>query len=92
MESRGLIVASVWVCVTILSVVIIWVSKQLDLWTALFILLLFGGAFVITFGTSYRDFMGKQPATRVEGKIEEISKQLEELRMTVDYIKKQLEE
>ena len=92
MESRGLVVASVWICVTVLSVVIIWVSKQLDLWTAFFILLLFGGAFVITFGTSYRDFMGKQPATRVEGKIEEISKQLEELLVTVDYIKKQLEE
>lgn len=84
--------ASVWICVTVLSVVIVWVSKVLDLWSALFILLLLGAAFVITFGTSYRDFMGKQPATRVEGKIEKISKQLEELRKTVDYIKEQLEE
>lgn len=87
-----MIVASVWICVTVLSVVIVWVSKVLDLWSALFILLLLGGAFAVTFGASYRDFMGKQPVTRVEGKIEKVSKQLEELRKTVDYIKKQLEE
>lgn len=92
MESRGLIVASVWICVTILSVVIIWVSKHLDLWTALFILLLLGGAFIITFGVPSHDFLGKQPAARMEGHIEKISKQLEELNKKVDYIKKQLEE
>lgn len=92
MESRGLIVASVWICVTMLSVVIIWVTKQLDLWTALFILLLLGGAFITSNAVLSYDFWGKQPAKRMEGRIEEISKQLEELSKTVDYIKKQLEE
>ena len=95
MESRGLIAGSVWICVTILSVVIIWITQQLDLWTAFFILLLLGGAFVTTFAVLWPDFWGKQPERArkgMEGRIEEMSKQLEELSKTVDYIKKQLEE
>ncbi len=92
MDSRGLMVASVWICVTLLSVAIIWVTKQFDLWTALFILLLLGGAFITSNAVLSHDFWGKQPATRMEGQIEKLSKQLEELSKTVDYIKKQLEE
>ncbi len=92
MASSGLAVASVWICVTVLSVVIVWVTKQLDLWTALFILLLLSGAFITSNAVLSHGFWGKQPATRAEGHIEKILKQLEELRKTVDYIKKQLEE
>ena len=92
MESRGLIAASVWICVTVISVVIVWITKVLDLWTGLFILLLLCGAFITTNAVPSRDHWDKRPAKRMEGHMEKISKQLEELSKTVDYIKKQLEE
>lgn len=92
METRGLIVVAVWICITVLSAVIIWVSKQLDLWTALFILLLLGAAFGITFAIPFGLQEVKQPATRIEGQMVRMSKQLEELNEKLDYIKKQLEE
>ncbi len=96
MASRGLIAASVWICATVLSIVIIWITQQLDLWTALFILLLLGGAFATTFGVFSHAFWDNQPAKlmekRMEAHIEEMSKRLEELSKTVEYIKKQLEE
>lgn len=92
METRGLIAASVWICVTMLSAVIVWISKQLDLWTALFILLLLGAAFITTMAIPSDGFWVKQRATRMEGQIGKISKQLEEMSRKVDYIKKQLEE
>ena len=91
METRSIIVLATWICVTMLSALIIWVTQQLEIWTAIFILLLLGAAFSITYsiigppGTA-------QPAKRMEEQMTKMSKQLQELNQKVDYIKKQLEE
>jgi hypothetical protein len=93
METRGLIVLAAWICVTVLSAVIIWVTRQLDLWNAIFILLLLCGAFAITFAIPFGlEPEIEQPTKRVERQLTKISKQLEELNRKVDDIKRQLEE
>lgn len=92
METRGIIVLAAWICVTILSAVIMWATQKLNLWNAIFILLLLGAAFVITFAIPFGLPETKQLAKPMEGQLTKISKQLEELNRKVDYIKKQLEE
>lgn len=92
METRSIIVLAAWICVTILSAFIIWVTQQLDLWNAIFILLLLGTAFAITFVIPFGLPEIEKPTKHVEGQLTKISKQLEELNQKVDYIKKQLEE
>jgi uncharacterized membrane protein YgaE (UPF0421/DUF939 family) len=92
METRSIIVLVTWICVTILSVIIIWVTHQLELWNAIFILLLLGIAFSITFAIPFGLPEIEQPAKRVEEQLTKISRQLQELKQKVDYIKKQLEE
>lgn len=92
METRSVIVLTTWVCVTILSVIIIWVTQRLDLWNALFILLLMGIAFSITYAIPLGLAAIPHPTKRMKEQLTEISKQLQELNKKVDFIKEQLEE
>lgn len=92
METRSIIVLTTWVCVTILSVIVIWVAQQLDLWNALFVILLMGIAFSITYAIPFGLPAIPQPTKRMEKQLTEISKQLQELNQKVDFIKEQLEE
>lgn len=93
MDTRSIIVLATWICVTILSVTIIWVTQQLDLWNVIFILLLMGIAFSITYAIPFGLPAIEQATThRMEEQITKILKQLQELNQKVDYIKKQLEE
>lgn len=85
-----------WICVTILSAIIIWVAQELELWNGIFILVLMAIAFAITysipFGLPPVERAIEQPTKRTEEQLTKISKQLQELNQKVDYIKKQLEE
>lgn len=93
METRSIIVLATWICITILSAIIIWVTQQLDLWNAIFILLLMGIAFSITYAIPFGlSAIEQTTAHRMEEQLSKISKQLQELDQKVDYIKKQLEE
>lgn len=92
METRSIIVLATWICITILSGFIILVTQQLDLWHAIFILLLLGIAFAVTFAIPFGLPVIEQPTKQMEGQLTKISKQLQELNQKVDYIKKQLEE
>jgi peptidoglycan hydrolase CwlO-like protein len=95
-ETRSVIVLATWICTTILSAMIIWVSQQLELWNSIFILLLLSIAFTVTyaipFGLPGVDSATKQPTKQMQEQLTNISKQLQELNQKVDYIKKQLEE
>ncbi len=91
METKGVVVIAAWICVTVLSATTIWVSRQLDLWTSIFILFLLCSALAM-YAMSYPGFWVKQPATLSEKHLERITKQLEALSKQVDYIKQQLEE
>lgn len=92
METRSTIVLAAWICVTILSAFIIWVTQKLDLWNSIFILLLLGIAFAITFAIPFGLPEIEHPTKHMEEQMTKISNQLQELKQKVDYIKKQLEE
>ena len=93
METRSIIVLATWICVTILSAIIIWVTQQLELWNSIFILLLMAIAFSVTFAIPFGLPAIEQAITKpVEEKLMQMSEQLQELNKKVDYIKKQLEE
>lgn len=81
-----------WICVTILSAIIIWVAQELELWNGIFILVLMAIAFAITYSIPFGLPAIEQPTKRTEEQLTKISKQLQELNQKVDYIKKQLEE
>jgi hypothetical protein len=91
METKGIVVIAIWICVTILTPTIVWVSGQFDLWTLVFVLFLLVCA-LATYAMSYPGFWIKQPTTLSENQLNKITKQLEELNKQVNYIKKQLEE
>lgn len=92
METRSIIVLATWICVTLLSIFIIWVTQQLDLWTAIFVLMLLGIAFAVTFAIPFGLPVIERPTRQMEAQLTKISKQLQELNEKVEYIKKQLEE
>jgi len=92
METRSIIVLAAWICVTLLSAILMWVTQRLDLWNAIFILLLLGIAFAITFAIPFGLPETEQTTKHIEGQLTKIAKQLEELNLKVDNIKKQLEE
>jgi len=89
MDTRSIIVLVTWICVTVLSVTIVWVTQQLDIWNVLFILLLIGIAFSITFAIPFSLPAIEHPT---EKQLTKIMKQLQELNQKMDYIKTQLEE
>jgi|Deesub1362A_J573_1020465.scaffolds.fasta_scaffold00326_1 uncharacterized membrane protein YgaE (UPF0421/DUF939 family) len=89
MDTRSIIILVTWICVTVLSVTIVWVTQQLDIWNVLFILLLIGIAFSVTFAIPF-GLPAIEHAT--EKQITKILKQLQELNQKMDYIKRQLEE
>lgn len=92
METKGAIVLATWICVTILSATILWVSQQLELWNGIFILMLIGVASTITYSIPFGLPVTEKSTKRVEEQLTKISEQLKELNQKVDYIKKQLEE
>jgi len=92
-ETRSIIVLATWICVTILSAIIIWVTQQLELWNGIFILLLMAIAFSVTYAIPFGLPAIEQAITKpMEEKLKQMSEQLQELNKKVDYIKKQLEE
>jgi len=91
MDTRSIIVLATWICVTVLSVIIIWVSQQLDLWNAIFIMILMCIAFSVTFAIPF-GLGTTERARSLEEQMTEISNTLKELNQKVDYVKKQLEE
>ena|GEM_PF-2540531 len=93
MDTRSIIVLATWICTTILSAIIIWVTQKLELWNAIFILLLMAIAFSITYAIPFGlPAIEQAIAKPMQEHLTKISKQLQELNQKVDYIKKQLEE
>jgi hypothetical protein len=93
LETRSIIVLATWICVTILSAIIIWVAQELELWNGIFILVLMAIAFAITYSIPFGlPAIEQGIAKPMQEQLTKISKQLQEINQKVDYIKKQLEE
>lgn len=96
-EARVWIAVAAWICVTVISAVTIWIAKTLDLWTYLFIFLLIGTAFALSFGLHphIEDIpaeLRKDPLTKLERQISKLAEKLEEIDRKIDEIRRSLEE
>jgi hypothetical protein len=97
MDSRGIIVASVWFAIAIFSAILLQ-AGGINLMTSIVTVILFGMAFVITFAVTFglEGMRQESPQTKarlqMNTELSEIKTAVSELTKKVDAIQKELEQ
>jgi hypothetical protein len=92
LKTGSLVAACAWLFVTVVSILIIWVTQRVDFWNFLYILILAIGAFGVSMVIPSEYLSSMRPLRDVQAQLTAISSKMTEIDRKIDEIKKALEE